>query len=258
MKKLDENLIKTALSQRLSESVSPMDSPQTAEKSGRSSPLAQRFWIRMTELYGDRWARQYGDAPTPGIWTNLLESLPPQIIARGLEVLTTRSTPFPPSVGEFMGCCREGCNFPSAREAFRDAAQQRWTHPVVYETYKRVGPYEVRNLAEKIIFPDFQTTYEKVCSEAMMGRTFDLPQRPALTKQPPKPSTPEHASRVLQGLLDQLGPDEPKKKPDIDPNFNDEYDWEGMLKSMGIPYTKHPDGTLTTPRKPSTLRKERV
>ncbi len=201
----------------------------------------------MTELFGSAWASQNGDNPSE-LWTKFLSTLPPKVIGDAIELIVSSGRTFPPHLPEFVHICQHAAGYPEPEQAYIDAAYSRWTHPVVYETCSRVGHFEVKNRPEKEVMPRWKTTYAQVCQEHLSGRRFDLPQRPALTKQPPKPSTPEHASRVLQGLLDQLGPDEPKKKPEIDPNFNDEYDWEGMLKFMGIPYTKHPDGTLTTPR----------
>ncbi len=211
----------------------------------------------MGELYGSLWTTENGSDPTP-VWSQILNSLSPEIIKLAIQQAEMSGIKYPPNIPQFLAYCRQSAGFPIAEIAYRDAANRRWTHPVVYETCSRVGHFEVRNLPEKAILSTWKQVYEQVCTEYLGGKRFELPERQKLDKPANLPSTPEHASRVLQGLLDQLGPDEPKKKPEIDPNFNDEYDWEGMLKFMGIPYTKHPDGTLTTPRKPSTLRKERV
>ena len=134
----------------------------------------------MTELYGSAWCSQAGDEPSK-LWSDFLASISPQIIGQAIALAARSGSKFPPHLPEFADLCQRAAGFPSADQAYRDAANARWTHPVVSETCRRVGQFEIRRLSERDMLPRWRMAYAEVCAESMAGRTFEAPAVPALT-----------------------------------------------------------------------------
>ena len=155
--------------------------PMTASSSDRrKSEIAQRFWMRMGELYGSAWSSQAGDMPSK-LWSDFLASISPQIIGQAIAMAARSGSKFPPHLPEFAGLCQQAAGYPPADQAYRDSANHRWKHPVVYETARRLGLYEIRRASERDILPAWRSEYAKVCAEAMAGASFEPPKVPALT-----------------------------------------------------------------------------
>ena len=70
-----------------------------------SNPILDRFWLRMTEMYGGMWTNAQGDEPNETWWLGLRD-LKPEQIKRGIESLRDSAKPFPPSLPEFRGLCK--------------------------------------------------------------------------------------------------------------------------------------------------------
>lgn len=116
-----------------------------------------------------------------------------------LEWLPT--TPF-----DFLQLARQGkCNqYPEMRQAYIDAANEKYTHAVVYETAKRVGFYEMRTHAENQTWPSWQKTYSQVCDEHRSGADFTLPKSQRL-EQKPDVASPDVANEYLSKMAEILG-----------------------------------------------------
>ena len=155
--------------------------PMTASSCDRrKSEIAQRFWMRMTELYGSAWCSQAGDEPSK-LWSDFLASIRPQLIGQAIALAARSGSKFPPHLPEFADLCQRAAGFPSADQAYRDAANARWTHAVIYETARRLGLYELRRSSERDMLPRWRAAYADVCAEAMAGASFEPPAVPALT-----------------------------------------------------------------------------
>lgn len=62
------------------------------------------LWQRMGEIYGSKWAGQYGDVPNDS-WCRILADVPPQRLANGLRALVDRTNDWPPTAIEFRRLC---------------------------------------------------------------------------------------------------------------------------------------------------------
>ena len=63
--------------------------------------IANRFWERMTELYGTSWANKFGDEPTQS-WIDVLNQYEPGVIARAIKGVIKEYQDFPPSLPAFL------------------------------------------------------------------------------------------------------------------------------------------------------------
>lgn len=63
--------------------------------------VANRFWERMTELYGTTWANKFGDEPTQS-WMEVLGMYDPEIISRAIKGIIRDYPDFPPSLPAFI------------------------------------------------------------------------------------------------------------------------------------------------------------
>ena len=179
--------------------------PMTASSSDRKkSEIAQRFWMRMTELYGSAWCSQAGEKPSK-LWSDILASISPQVIGQAIALAARSGSKFPPHLPEFADLCQRAAGFPSADQAYRDAANARWTHPVVFETCRRVGQFELRRSSERDMLPRWRAAYADVCAEAMAGKTFEAPKVERIERKAPEPATPERAKAALDAMMAMLG-----------------------------------------------------
>lgn len=138
----------------------------------------------MTELYDHRWTGRNGEQPSES-WKAALAVIPLQAVAAVLAVLPVQFPSWPPSQAEFLAMCLAEMGLPSAQAAYADACHHCWTHPIVYETARRIGVYEVRHRTEKQIFPTWQAQFARVCVEFLGGNTFAPPAAPAVEKREP-------------------------------------------------------------------------
>lgn len=172
-----------SVNQRLIESQGKTDLSErlTADSSSAmKAKIAKRFWFRMTELYGSAWSAQVGDEPT-ALWSDFLASVSPKVIGQAIALAARSGSKFPPHLPEFATLCQQVAGYPPADQAYRDAANHHWKHPVVYETARRIGLYEIRRASERDILPAWRSEYAQVCAEAMAGASFEPPKVPALT-----------------------------------------------------------------------------
>ena len=161
----------------------------------------------MTELYGSAWCSQAGDEPSK-LWSDFLASISPQIIGQAIALAARSGSKFPPHLPEFADLCQRAAGFPSADQAYRDAANARWTHAVIYETARRLGLYELRRSSERDMLPRWRAAYADVCAEAMAGKTFEAPKVERIERierKAPEPATPERAKAALDAMMATLG-----------------------------------------------------
>ncbi|MCL6559035.1 MAG: hypothetical protein K6U74_09570 [Firmicutes bacterium] len=63
-----------------------------------------RFWERMTKIYGHKWVSGYGIADD-GTWLAGLHDVSLEQIGQGLEKCRVSSEPWPPTLPEFRTMC---------------------------------------------------------------------------------------------------------------------------------------------------------
>ena len=72
-----------------------------------------RFWTRMAEIYGHKWASQFGDCADPdggltsaaATWSQGLATIPLEAISTGFSTLVKKGSEWPPSLPEFLALC---------------------------------------------------------------------------------------------------------------------------------------------------------
>ena len=73
-----------------------------------------RLWVRLGEIYGHKWASQYGQSRTAmDTWQRGLRDLTREEISHGLRALMTREETWPPSLPEFRQLCRPPAQDPA-------------------------------------------------------------------------------------------------------------------------------------------------
>lgn len=157
-----------------------------ADEDATSLAFAFEFWIAMTALLGSRWVTKHGEEPTEE-WIRLLARFahlnPREVAANIVRQLKPngRGEVWPPEMADVIVMLTpkpEDFGLPAVGDAYRDAAHRRWgRHPVVYETARRVGVFELRT--EPRTRQAFEAEYAEVCAEWMAGARFEGPTPPA-------------------------------------------------------------------------------
>lgn len=76
------------------------------DPSAGPSPVMDRLWLRMTEVYGHQWVSQYGDEPCES-WCRMLADVAPDMIAQGLNCLVELDSDWPPNAAVFRKLCKK-------------------------------------------------------------------------------------------------------------------------------------------------------
>ena len=103
-------------------------------------------------------------------------------IKEGLKKARACSSPFLPSVGQFVEWCKPGpeeTGIPTPEQAYIDAAHQRWTHPIVYLAAKKVGVYDVKTKPARFMRRIYVNAYTPLMQSAIAGHNFEM-----ITKTP--------------------------------------------------------------------------
>lgn len=165
--------------------------------------FAFEVFIAATTLWGQRWEAKHGTTPTPE-WTRMLSRYvgknPKALVARiaGKLKPNERGETWPPEMVDALNLLKpthEELGIPSCDQAYRAATHSRWTlHPVVYETARRVGVYELQTRGEARSKPEFEREYARVCDELMRGDTSGW-QKPSDNKLLADNRRPKHVGK---------------------------------------------------------------
>jgi hypothetical protein len=77
------------------------DSPASADDLKRAAAL----WAGMGQVYGRRFANEFGEKPSP-YWVREVATLSDGQLRNGMERLRRENRPHPPTLGEFVTLCR--------------------------------------------------------------------------------------------------------------------------------------------------------
>ena len=128
-------------------------------------------------------------------------------LRRGLLQARQSESPYLPSLGQFVGWCKNQSHLTPER-AWQMAAMsqtQPITDPLVAEAVKRTGRYDIINRSERDIKPLFLDHYREVIDEAKQGVVFRLPEPKAdQIKIEEKPTDPEEARKHVAKILKML------------------------------------------------------
>jgi hypothetical protein len=134
----------------------------------------------------------------------------------GLRRARLSSSPFWPSVGQFIQWCQPdpiSLGLPSPEQAYREACamahpaadHSRWSHPAVRVAAREISSHSLRTLPESETKEIFIRAYEIAVRRVADGEDLSaeiprgLPERPA-----PRPADPETARRHLRRMRQLL------------------------------------------------------
>jgi hypothetical protein len=134
------------------------------------------LWLTMQSAFGNNWSNQFGQKDN-GTWEKALEAVPDDVFTKATQLVIRSRNPFPPNLSQFQTYCASAIGLPTQRMAFDNACHANWSHPVVYETAKRIGTFTLRGTRERDIYPLWQMIYGDVCNQWMAGKRFKEPKQ---------------------------------------------------------------------------------
>lgn len=85
------------------------NSPTSAETESFENTLSERraakVWLRLREMHGDRFLREFGSQPNE-TWRAAIDRLSDDEIRQALKALAEKASPHPPTLGEFVAASR--------------------------------------------------------------------------------------------------------------------------------------------------------
>ena len=132
-------------------------------------------WKRM---FGNKLQdRQHLDLRTAELWALALRNERLTLAEFKQAAALSLSLKWPPtSAADFVALIRTESEYPETYKAYKQAANQDYSHEVIYESAKRVGFWEIRSQAESVTYKRWQKVYPEVCEEHRKGAVFKLPE----------------------------------------------------------------------------------
>ncbi|AXI03882.1 hypothetical protein [Aquirhabdus parva] len=158
---------------------------------GFTALQARGFIERLKSFYGAEFNRKWAGVQPAMLEETICASfraVSPEQLARCFKRISTSSCDFCPSIPTLLAWCFEG-EFLSDLEAYRRAGDERITDPLVYETVRRIGFWDMRHKAESQMRPVFMEVYKAVKGEYMGGARFAIPKAIAAPKSIFEPET---------------------------------------------------------------------
>lgn len=185
---------------------------QSKENSLKLERALVTLWARMGEVFGSKWAGQFGTVDDHAFqtWLKFLGDLSPNHIRTGFEVLLRTRPQFAPDAIEFRKMCVGIAGLPDVREAYVEAANarkpydaQKYSHPIVYHAGKACGfPYLAAN-PEKVALPRFKSFFELLVKRIERGDILEAPV-PELLEHKRRPYNPEEHREGRERFLKQM------------------------------------------------------
>jgi hypothetical protein len=131
-------------------------------------------------------------------------------IQNGIRMAAANTSPFVPSVGEFVAWCfaPEGFGLPGAERAYAHAVRNihpaqfacaRWSHPAIYHAAVAAGFASLQRLEPGLGLKRFAAKYLEQCKKLARGE--ELPPAPiAALPAPSSMGSPEVGNAALAGL----------------------------------------------------------
>lgn len=186
-----------------------------------AQPLLDRLWIKLTELYGNRWTGSFGvSADQSHAWAAALSGLTGQQIAHGLGILSKTQDEqlrkWPPSAPEFRALCEdksaEAHGLPTPDQAYREATRNahphmagiaKWSCDVVYHAATETGFYNLNTLAMRDSRKLFERNYAIAVRDYLDGKPLKamplaLPEKASVGR------TQEVGRDALQKIREQM------------------------------------------------------
>lgn len=181
--------------------------------------LLDRFWLKMTEMYGHRWISNYGAEPCEdSVWGKVLAGLNGTQLAAGLGALVERGEEFswPPPANVFRALCLEVPGLPTEDEAWLQALRGVYGHEAVRIAARETGVFDLKQaeLNDKGLREVFSRNYAIVKARAAMGKPLDeeIPKAIGHEEKTPMQRQMAHSHREARDLIYAQGlPTDPKQ-----------------------------------------------
>lgn len=124
-------------------------SRQIKEQQSGQQPerVIDRFWLRMTQIYGHKWASSFGESDTDDTWAKGLADLTVDEMKKGFIACVKSGEAWPPTLPEFRRLCR-----PAQRvnEAMYRAPTERQIEHKLSEDQRKVGREHLSGMLSKL------------------------------------------------------------------------------------------------------------
>lgn len=157
-----------------------------------STALLDKFWGRMSEIYGHRWVSSYGAAPSD-TWARGLAGMTGEQLGRGLAACLKSGDEWPPTLPGFCKLCLTIPGIPSEDDAWADAVQiaRRWKHPhqcqhaAVWHALSQIGDFH--GIGEDVLEARFRKNYQQAVRMLATGGKLEPIPQPLPAPQDVKP-----------------------------------------------------------------------
>ena len=201
--------------------VSTSETPPGQQLSDQDVQLINRLFRELTAIFPG-WRHAFKNAEqiaeakrqwTKGFIENKITDW--DLIDCGLSIARRSKSDFLPSVGKFVGWCREGHlekgGIPWVDDAYKEATtwigranQHEWSHPVVYHAAVETGRQELLSKSERDMFPKFKYCYDRAIDLFLANGTLYEPPK-VITQQKGDDMTLEERKAALQKLREETG-----------------------------------------------------
>ncbi len=112
----------------------------------------------------------------------------------------------PNNAKEFLALARQPIsqNYPDMRQAYMAAANENYSHQVIFETARRVGFWEIKSQSESVSYKLWQQHYPQVCQEHAQGIEFALPKERGIAYEHEAVKAGSEADKRISERLAQI------------------------------------------------------
>ena len=109
--------------------------------------VIDRFWLRMTQIYGHKWSSSFGEGDHDNTWAKGLADLTVDELKKGFIACVKSGEAWPPTLPEFRRLCR-----PAQRknEAMYRAPVERQIEHKLSDDQRKVGREHLSGMLSKL------------------------------------------------------------------------------------------------------------
>jgi hypothetical protein len=109
--------------------------------------VIDRFWLRMTQIYGHKWSSSFGESDTDNTWAKGLADLTVDELKKGFIACVKSGEAWPPTLPEFRILCRPAQRVNEAM--YRAPANLPLTHKLS-DDQRKVGREHLSGMLSKL------------------------------------------------------------------------------------------------------------
>lgn len=177
------------------------------EKMVAMNPAFKQSWPTDKELQNTKkeWIEAFKDVNLHNL----------SLIKKGLKKLRLSTSPFAPSVGEFIKMCKpepKDANAPKLDRAYKEACfysnpsngPAKWSHPAVKSAWQRTGAWTLTHESRERTYPKFEKVYLEAIEAFLDGTlTEPLEDKRSHHHQSEKPFNTKQYQFAKPGVLKQ-------------------------------------------------------